>query len=67
MDWHFLAEVIGLVVTIASLAGNFLSPATMLGKVIHVVALNGPSLQKAIVAVQAQAEKQTKEAEKPKE
>lgn len=67
MDWHFLAEVIGLLVTVASLAGNFLSPATMLGKVIHVVALNGPSLQKAIVAVQAQAEKQAKEPEKSKD
>jgi hypothetical protein len=64
MDWHLVTELIGLCVTIASLAGNFLSPATLLGKVIHVVALNGPGLQKAIVAVQAQAEKQKLEEQK---
>lgn len=51
MDIHKIIEAIGAVVTVASLTANFVAPWTIVGKLAHWLALNGPTIQSAVAEV----------------
>lgn len=49
-EYLTLAGQVSCVVTaLASILANYVSPASRIGKVVHVLALNGPRLQAAAV------------------
>ena len=48
MDAHQLVDVVGAVVTVASLVANIIPPSGWVGRILHFLALNGPSIQSAV-------------------
>lgn len=63
-DTSAIVEVVTAVVTVASIAANFIAPWTWVGKVAHWLALNGPAVQAAAKA--ADAAKKAAEAKEQK-
>jgi hypothetical protein len=47
---HTGIEILGGIVTIASICANFFPPNTIAFKILHGIALNGPGIQSAVRA-----------------
>jgi len=48
MDFHQILEIVFGIVTVASVIANVVAPTNPIGKLLHILALNGPKIQKAI-------------------
>jgi hypothetical protein len=48
MDLHQITELVGAIVTVASLVSNYVAPWTYVGRALHFLALNGPTIQAAV-------------------
>lgn len=44
-----IATILGVLVPLASIAANFVTPESTAGKVLHAFALNGRAMQKAVI------------------
>jgi hypothetical protein len=53
MDAYAIVEAISVAISIASFVANFVGPASLVGRVIHAVALNGPAIRAAVITYQA--------------
>ncbi len=45
---HEAADAIGVLISLASLAANWVAPDSRLGKTLHWLALNGPKIQRGV-------------------
>ena len=48
---HLAIEIIGAIVACASALANVVPPDSLVGKILHYAALNGPKIQSAVSAL----------------